>query len=93
MTEQRAVANVLLDALVALDPDDHATSVRAVPVALEPLRDLVGGNEDPAMSVAFGAMTLSHACIQLVASVRGVDRIDVIAALRTLFDEAQSPAA
>ena len=45
------------------------------------------------MSVAFGAMTLSHACIQLVASVRGVDRLDVIAALRTLFDEAHSSAA
>ncbi len=87
MTEQQAVANVLLDALVALDPDDHAASVQAVPLALDRLKELVGHHDDAVSPVAFGAMTLAHACIALVATVKDVDRLDVIAALRPLFEE------
>jgi hypothetical protein len=93
MTEQHAVASALLDALVALDPDDHAASTRAVPVAMERLRDLVDHHEDGLTPVAYGAMTLAHACIALVATVKDVDRLDVIAALRPLFDQAEEPAA
>ncbi|WP_155859388.1 hypothetical protein [Cellulomonas sp. KRMCY2] len=85
--QQHAVARVLLDALTALDPQDHAASVRAVPLALAQLESLVGGTDDEVNQVAFGAMTLAHACIALVASVKGVDRLDVIAALRPLFSE------
>ncbi len=81
---------MLLDALVALDPDDHAASVQAVPIALGALGE---PGQQPyrhaSTPVAFGAMTLAHACISLVASVKGCDRLDVIAALRPLFDQAQ----
>ncbi|MCV2392860.1 hypothetical protein OEB99_00930 [Actinotalea sp. M2MS4P-6] len=87
MTEQQAVANVLLDALVALDPDDQAASVQAVPLALARLNDLVSEHDDRVSPVAFGAMTLAHACIALVATMKDVDRLDVIAALRPLFAE------
>lgn len=90
MTEQQAVANVLLDALVALDPEDHAASVQAVPLALDRLKELVAHHEDGVSPVAFGAMTLAHACIALVASLKDVDRLDVIAALRPLFAEQQA---
>ena len=90
MTEQQAVANVLLDALVALDPEDHAASVQAVPLALDRLKELVAHHEDGVSPVAFGAMTVAHACIALVASLKDVDRLDVIAALRPLFAEQQA---
>lgn len=86
MTEQKAVAQVLLDALTALDVEDHDASVRAVPLALAQLQELVAGETDKVMPVAFGAMTLAHACIALVATVKDVDRLDVIAALRPLFE-------
>jgi hypothetical protein len=86
MSEQQAVANVLLDALVALDPEDHDASVTSVPIALGQLREIVGDRADTLTPVAFGAMTLAHACISLVASVKDVDRLDVIAALRQLFE-------
>lgn len=86
MTEQQEVASVLLDALTALDPDNHDASVQAVPIALARLREIVSGSADEVNGVAFGAMTLAHACIALVASIKDVDRLDVIAALRPLFD-------
>ena len=92
MSEQQAVANVLLDALVALDPEDHAASVQAVPLALARLKELVAHHDDEVSPVAFGAMTLAHACIALVATVKDVDRLDVIAALRPLFEEQQQVA-
>jgi hypothetical protein len=80
------VAQVLLDALTALDVDDQDASVRAVPLALAQLEQLVAGEDDKVLPVAFGAMTLAHACIALVASLKDVDRLDVIAALRPLFE-------
>ncbi len=86
MTEQQEVASVLLDALTALDPDDHDASVQAVPIALSRLHEIVSGSPDEVNGIAFGAMTLAHACIALVASIKEVDRLDVIAALRPLFD-------
>ncbi|KGM13466.1 hypothetical protein [Cellulomonas bogoriensis] len=84
--QPHAIAQVLLDALTALDPADHDASVTAVPLALARLEDLTAGEEDPAAPVAYGAMTLANACVALVASLKGVDRLDVIAALRPLFD-------
>ncbi len=86
MTEQQRVATVLLDALTALDPEDHEASAQAVPIALSRLHEIVAGSADEVNGVAFGAMTLAHACIALVASIKDVDRLDVIAALRPLFD-------
>jgi len=85
--QQKAVATVLLDALTALDPQDPAASARAVPLALSRLTELVGELDEPGSSVAYGAMTLAHTCVALVATVKGVDRLDVIAALRPLFSE------
>ena len=87
--QQKAVANVLLDALTALDVEDQGASARAVPLALARLEEVVGTADQPVTDVAVGAMTLAHACVALVASVKGVDRLDVIAALRPLF--ASSP--
>jgi len=89
MTQQQEIANVLLDALVALDTEDHEASVRAVPVALARLQDVAGAGEG-VQPVAYGAMTLAHACIALVANLKDVDRLDVIAALRPLFAEVQA---
>ncbi|NTW41793.1 MAG: hypothetical protein HGA44_18250 [Cellulomonadaceae bacterium] len=85
--QQHGVARVLLDALTALDPADQAASARAVPLALAGLTDIVGDEDDKVSPVAFGAMSLAHACIALVASIKDVDRLDVIAALRPLFSE------
>ncbi|WNB86921.1 hypothetical protein [Cellulomonas sp. ATA003] len=79
------VATVLLDALVALDPDDQEGSSRAVPLALARLGDVVGDADGPVSPVAFGALELAHVCVALVAGVKDVDRLDVIAALRPLF--------
>ena len=84
--QQHDVARVLLDALTAIDPDDQAASERAVPLALARLEELVGTDES-ALPVAYGAMSLAYACVSLVAAVKDVDRLDVIAALRPLFSE------
>jgi hypothetical protein len=93
-SQQRDVAAVLLDALTALDPDDQAASVRAVPLALARLDSLVGEGEDQVNPIAYGAMTLANLCITLVAAVKDVDRLDVIAALRPLLtDDATDHAA
>ena len=78
------VACVLLDALTALDPADADRSQRAVPLALSRLADVVG-DADGTSTVALGAMALAHVCVSLVAGVKGVDRLDVIAALRPMF--------
>ena len=85
--QPQAVARVLLDALTALDPANPAASARAVPLALAELAEIVGDEQDQVSSVAFGAMSLAHACIALVAGLKDVDRLDVIAALRPLFSE------
>ena len=78
---------MLLDALTALDPSDQLASERAVPLALARLADVVGDVGSAATPVAFGAMALAHVCISLVAGVKDVDRLDVIAALRPMFSE------
>jgi len=70
---------------VALDPDDQEASSHAIPVALARLRDVVGDGDAEASPVAYGALELAHVCIALVAGVKDVDRLDVIAALRPLF--------
>ncbi|WP_298459857.1 hypothetical protein [uncultured Cellulomonas sp.] len=90
------VASALLDALVALDPDDHEASAHAIPVALARLDEVTGDATSPggpssdvgASAVAYGALELAHVCVALVAGVKGVDRLDVIAALRPLFTAA-----
>lgn len=79
------MACVLLDALTALDPDDSAASERAIPLALARLADIAGEPEQRLSPVAFGALELAHVCIALVAGVKDVDRLDVIAALRPMF--------
>jgi hypothetical protein len=86
--QHQDVACVLLDALTALDPTDHAASEQSVPLALARLTDVVGHVDGAASRVAFGAMALAHVCVALVADVKDVDRLDVIAALRPLFSEA-----
>lgn len=83
-----AVARVLLDALTALDPEDADASQRGVPMVLSELEGLVGSSGPEVTQVACGAMTLAHTCIALVASMKEVDRLDVIAALRPLFSPA-----
>ena len=85
--QQKAVATVLLDALTALDVEDPAASARAVPLALAQLEHLIGELDETSSTVAYGARTLAHTCVALVATVKGVDRRDVIAALRPLFSQ------
>ena len=86
----RAVALALLDALTALDPEDHVGSARAVPLALQGL-DLVPSGTDERAPVVYGALALCHTAVGLIAQNQGVDRLDVIAALRQLFDVAPEP--
>jgi hypothetical protein len=83
--QHQDVACVLLDALTALDPADPLASERAVPLALARLGDVVGDTDAASTPVALGAITLAHVCVALVASVKDVDRLDVIAALRPMF--------
>ena len=85
--QQQGIARALLDALTALDPEDRAASRQAVPLAMSQLEGLIAGSEDKASTVAYGALTLVNVCVALVADVKEVDRLDVIAALRPLFAE------
>ncbi|WP_250443295.1 hypothetical protein [Actinotalea sp. C106] len=85
--QQQGIARALLDALTALDPEDRVASRQAVPLAMAQLEGLVAGAEDKATPVAYGALTLANVCVALVAQIKDVDRLDVIAALRPLFAE------
>ena len=76
---------MLLDALTALDPTDPLASERAVPLALARLADVVEDGDGRCAPVALGAIALAHVCVALVANVKEVDRLDVIAALRPMF--------
>jgi len=81
------VARALLDGLTALDPTDPAASQRAIPLALQGLERTA--QEDPS-SLVFGAMILANGLVQLVSRTKNLERLDVIAMVRPVFERSSN---
>lgn len=82
-----AVVLTLLDGLTALDVTDPHASIGSVPRALAALADVPtdGLAVDP---VTYGSLILAGTLVDLLATARGEDRLEIIAALRESFSNA-----